>query len=73
MNLSVAVAYSTIGPIAVAEINNPPVNAVNRGVRVGLAEALASRPRHCHQGTSDPFLPAGYSWLVRISMSWVSR
>jgi 3-hydroxyacyl-CoA dehydrogenase len=34
------VTYTRVGSIAVAEINNPPVNAINRAVRIGLAEAL---------------------------------
>jgi 3-hydroxyacyl-CoA dehydrogenase len=34
------VKYSRAGSIGVAEIDNPPVNAINRAVRIGLAEAL---------------------------------
>jgi 3-hydroxyacyl-CoA dehydrogenase len=32
--------YTRAGSIGVAEINNPPVNAINHAVRAGLAEAL---------------------------------
>ncbi len=42
-----SVTYTRTGSIGIAEINNPPVNAINRAVRVGLAEALdraASEP-----------------------------
>jgi 3-hydroxyacyl-CoA dehydrogenase len=38
--LPASVAYSRVGSIGVAEINNPPVNAINYAVRVGLSEAL---------------------------------
>jgi 3-hydroxyacyl-CoA dehydrogenase len=34
------VTYTRAGPIGVAEISNPPVNAINRAVRIGLAKAL---------------------------------
>jgi 3-hydroxyacyl-CoA dehydrogenase len=34
------VTFTKLGAIGVAEINNPPVNAINRAVRVGLSEAL---------------------------------
>jgi 3-hydroxyacyl-CoA dehydrogenase len=36
-----AVTYTRIGAIGIAEIDNPPVNAINRAVRVGLSDALA--------------------------------
>ncbi len=34
------VSFTRFGPIGFAEINNPPVNAINRAVRIGLSEAL---------------------------------
>jgi 3-hydroxyacyl-CoA dehydrogenase len=36
-----AVTFTRMGSIGIAEVNNPPVNAINRAVRAGLAEALA--------------------------------
>ena len=38
--MSLAVTFTRAGAIGIAEINNPPVNAINRAVRVGLAAAL---------------------------------
>ena len=37
---SASVTFTRAGSIGVAEIDNPPVNAINCAVRVGLAEAL---------------------------------
>ena len=36
-----AVTFTRNGSIGIAEVSNPPVNAINRAVRTGLAEALA--------------------------------
>ena len=48
---SKTVAISRAGPVAIATIDNPPVNAINRAVRMGLAEAL-------EQATSDTTIAA---------------
>lgn len=48
---SASVTYTRAGSIGVAEINNPPVNAINCAVRVGLAEAL-------DRAVSDPGVQA---------------
>ncbi len=37
---STAVTFTRAGAVGVAEIDNPPVNAINLAVRVGLSEAL---------------------------------
>jgi hypothetical protein len=33
-----AVTFTRNGPLGIAEVSNPPVNAINRAVRTGLAE-----------------------------------
>ncbi len=42
---STAVTFTRAGAIGVAEIDNPPVNAINRAVRIGLSEALGQAMR----------------------------
>jgi 3-hydroxyacyl-CoA dehydrogenase len=49
--MGMGVTYTRAGSVGVAEINNPPVNAINRAVRVGLAEAL-------ERAVSDPEVKA---------------
>jgi enoyl-CoA hydratase/carnithine racemase len=34
------VSFTQLGPIGFVEINNPPVNTINRAVRIELSEAL---------------------------------
>ena len=46
-----AVSFARLGSIGLAEINNPPVNAINRAMRIGLADALK-------QALSDPNIRA---------------
>lgn len=40
IRINQAVTYALKGSIALVEVSNPPVNAINQAMRIGLAEAL---------------------------------